>query len=743
MRFALSLCLCKGNTEKRYVVKKLILIFLILTSAAFAGEKVTIEADNIDTPEQSVFHAKGNVKIFQGEKTLLADEVYYNKDNSVLKAYGNVHMTDQAGSLDCTEMEYDTDNETGTFLNARAFFPPYNWITADKMERKSPLTYSFKDVSFTTCDGKVPDWSFKATDADISVGGYMSSWNTTARIKDFPYFYAPYFIYPVKTERETGFLVPNAGYNSRFGPFIQPKFFWNIDVDQDATFSALLPANAPTLDSVEHRYKPNRLSDVYSYIMYTDDEKRYPTHGEDGLAMNTDPGRFLIYNKSQVALADNLYFRAYIDNVSDYEFINDYQKYSLFEDYKNDTEAYKTTLSLYYMSPYSNITLAYVDSMEYNIGTYYDKEHTYSAPRVTFDKTFTGLPVYVRYFFGYDSVRYTRYRYLYGYNRNYMTDLQYDREHLGLSFYKPVSLYVGTLTPMTTIYETRWHNYNYGYMPKGDYKSDFAEVTSYGDTIRRRTYSIGYSFKLNEIYKQYNGFKHSIYNTFSYKQIPRLDQRYVPNYIYSDSILWTNEYLYTLSNYFTAKDWSVILKNSQVYDMTRNTDRYDEFISDLSVKTKPIIFRVKHKYNRYIKDANYLLTYMKLDFDPVSLEGTYVFDRVDYGSEDNNTTANFSIVYQTKKYDFQYTREASGMNRNLSWGDLTDAKDTFLVTYKKDCWAFGLGYIRETNGINVDINEKKKTEHSIMFTVTLRGLGEYKSSLRVEKKEEEVNPDEM
>ncbi len=77
--------------------------------------------------------------------------------------------------------------------------------------------------------------------------------HTTARIKDVPILYTPYFIYPIKTERETGFLVPNAGYNSELGAYIQPKFFWNIDVDQDATFASLIAANAPALHSAEHR----------------------------------------------------------------------------------------------------------------------------------------------------------------------------------------------------------------------------------------------------------------------------------------------------------------------------------------------------------------------------------------------------------------------------------------------------------------------------------------------------------
>lgn len=51
-------------------MKRLVFLLLILASTAFSAEKVTIEADTVDTPEQSVYHAKGNVRVFQGEKKL-------------------------------------------------------------------------------------------------------------------------------------------------------------------------------------------------------------------------------------------------------------------------------------------------------------------------------------------------------------------------------------------------------------------------------------------------------------------------------------------------------------------------------------------------------------------------------------------------------------------------------------------------------------------------------------------------
>jgi len=724
-------------------VKRLVLLLLIITSSAFAAEKVTIEADNVESPEQSVFHAKGSVKVFQGEKTLLADEMYYYKDINYLHAFGNVKMTDNGNIMECDELEYDANRESGTFINADAFMPPYHWIKASKIDRHSPSSYTLYDARFSTCEGETPDWSFGASEANIGIGGYLSAWNTTARIKDFPFLYTPYFVYPIKTERESGFLVPNFGYNSNKGAFIQPQFFWNIDVDQDATFASLISANAPALQSLEHRLALDKRSNIETYFEYTDADKRYPEKDISGDNISEKQGRFFLYNKTNIKISNNFYFRAQIDAVSDYEYLDDYKNYRLLKEYDNDTDTYMTNIALSYFSPYSDIDFKYLDTMEYNVGTIYSKEHTYSAPRISFQKNITWFPVYIKYFAAYDNVRYTRYYYRYSTHINAMNDKQYQREHISFRFYKPVNMYIGTFTPSLTLYHTKWHDFSNGIrLPKKDTVSSYAKITSDENSVTRDIYMQYHIFKLNEIYKDYNGFKHSIYNTLLYKQIPRLNQRYLVNYIYDDVMTWTKEYTYTLSNYFTAKDWSVNLSNSQKYLLTKHTKRYEEFISDLYVTTKPFSMKIKHEYDRYEKDANYLFTGASLNLSPISLKASYLFDIDDYNTEDNNTAAEAGVVLTTKKYDLSYTRTLSGMNKNLSWDNLTDTTDTLAITYKKDCWAFGVSYIKSNDFKSIDITEKRKTEHTIMFTITLRGLGEYSSSLLLDKTEED-NPNEI
>lgn len=706
-------------------MKRLLALLVLISFNAFAADKVTIEADSVDTPEESVFHAKGNVKIFQGDKTLLADEVFYNKKNNTIRALDNVTLSSKGSKINCDELEYNTEKSTGTFKNADAFMPPYHWFSASEMKRHNEYSYGFDDVTFSTCSGKVPDWSFKASEADIVIGGYLTAKHTTARVKDVPILYSPYFIYPVKTERETGFLIPDFGYNSDTDAFIQPHFFWNMGADQDATISTVLSAKKNPLYAVEHRLKPSRNDSVYTYLEFTSDDKRYPSTESNTYKLEEENGRFFVYNTSMLKLADGLYFRSQVDTVSDYEYLDDFEKFSQLEDYDNSTDTYKTNFTLNYNAKFADFYLKYIDTMEYNLGSSYTKEHTYSAPRISVQKNISKFPVYFKYYAGFDKVRYTKYNHAYANEKTTTSETRFDREHLTLKAYKPFNLYVGTFTPSIKGYYTKWHNFEGDFtMPSEDDISSFAKVTTGNDSITRKIYTQLHTLKLNEIYKDYDGFRHSIYNTFAYEQTPKLNQSGISDIIYDDDIDPSREYRYSLNNYLGAASWSVSLVNEYTHVLMDDSDENDELTTKLNITTQPLALGVKHELDVEDGEDDYFRSYAVLSIKPFRISGSYTYDRDDYDSDGNNTSAELAAAYVSKKYDLTYTRSVSGVNEGISTSNLSDVSDEVKVTYKSECWSFDVRYIREDDNSSVDKNRKDEVEHTIMFNISLRGLGD-------------------
>lgn len=69
-------------------------------------------------------------------------------------------------------------------------------------------------------------WEVKAAEADLEVGGYATARNTTFDVLGVPVLWLPWMRYPLKTERETGFLLPTFSLTSRSGFDVGLPFFW-------------------------------------------------------------------------------------------------------------------------------------------------------------------------------------------------------------------------------------------------------------------------------------------------------------------------------------------------------------------------------------------------------------------------------------------------------------------------------------------------------------------------------------
>jgi LPS-assembly protein len=721
-------------------VKRIILfLLLILSINSFAGEKVTIEADSIKTPEKSVYHAIGNVKIFQGEKTMLADEIYYYKDRNFIDAIGNVQITENGDVINCSRMEYDAEKETGIFYQTDAFMQPYQWFTADKTEKLGENSYLLNNARFSTCEGPNPDWSFTASEAEIQVGGYLKAKHTAGWLKNVPLFYTPYFIYPVKTERETGFLVPDLGFSSSKGAFIQPKYFWNIDVDKDATFAALLSSTESPLYALETRFTPSQDSNVYNYIEYSQSDKKYPGLKNGQQKMFEESNRYRIYNRSRIKVSDRFYILTKIESVSDYDYIDDYSDYSLVEDIDGDEEyTFNSSLNMFYYAPFASLTFKYSDDMEYGVSSSrYSKQHTYIAPTISAEKNITNLPVMLKYYVSYDKVRSTAYRYYYSSQRESHSDINYQRNHASLKLYKPLNIYVGTFTPSIKYMHTNWFDLDDDYIkPVGDRISSTAMLDVSGDRITRKIYTQQHTFRLNEIYKQYGGFRHSIYNSLTYIQTPKVNQAGLFDYIYEDDIDTYREYRYAITNYLTSKNWQIKIENSQNYNMLLDKHKYEILTSKFNYRYKKYFyFDSKHEYDHYENDADYLSASTRVSLENFDFSIGYVFDKDT--SDEENTSVNLSLKYVSPKYDLLYTRTTSGYNKKLSSKADQAIDDMLQVTYKSDCWQFGLAYIRRSDSVNINGDTDEEVEHIAMFTIGLRGLGEFSSSVGVASEEVE------
>ncbi|MBT8331216.1 MAG: LPS export ABC transporter periplasmic protein LptC, partial [Deltaproteobacteria bacterium] len=215
-----------------------------------------LHADEVAYDQQlDQYVARGNVQISRGDILLTADLVQYDHKAQSAFARGNVVLTVGQDILSGSAMQIDLENQRGTIENASLFIKENNFhITAEKIEKTGRKTYRIEEATLTTCDGTKPSWKISARNVKIKENGSGTAAHAVLRARKVPVFYTPFFYYPARKDRQSGFLVPEFGESKRRGYQYNQPFFWAISESSDATFYAHYMSNRGIKPGAEFRY---------------------------------------------------------------------------------------------------------------------------------------------------------------------------------------------------------------------------------------------------------------------------------------------------------------------------------------------------------------------------------------------------------------------------------------------------------------------------------------------------------
>ncbi len=219
----------------------------LFAQAARAGtpkppEQIDFTADNMSVTEKgSTVEGQGHVEFKRQEMILHADQLRFNRETQDMEATGNVAIEDPEWKIkQADRVRFNLNEETGTIEKGDLFLEKgHLTMTGDRLQKLSGQSYHIDEGVFTTClcDDGPPTWKIAAKEIDIEREGTGVIKRGMFYIMDVPVLYIPYAIFPVRTERETGFLFPEFGSSGKNGfRFVQP-FYWAISKSSDATVS--------------------------------------------------------------------------------------------------------------------------------------------------------------------------------------------------------------------------------------------------------------------------------------------------------------------------------------------------------------------------------------------------------------------------------------------------------------------------------------------------------------------------
>lgn len=281
-----------------------------------SGVDVLVNARTLSRDlDRQIVELKDDVHIIYGQQSFKSDEAVLYLQTEEVEARGNVVIETPSSRIEATWLKLNYKTNTGELRNAVI---RSGQITLEglRIEQIAEDEYIAENAYFTACDTCPPAWSFRGSRVRAKLGGYAHVKNAWFEIAHLPVLPIPYMIFPLKSERQTGLLIPSIGYED--GTTFSDEFFWAISRSQDATLQAKQYQARGLLGGLNYRYMLTNQSSGELNMSALRDKKF--------LGNNSAYNRWYIGYDHFYELPDNFTQYSRINLVSDLFYPRDFEK---------------------------------------------------------------------------------------------------------------------------------------------------------------------------------------------------------------------------------------------------------------------------------------------------------------------------------------------------------------------------------------------------------------------------------
>lgn len=291
--------------------------------------------------DNEYIEAFGNVILDRGGDYIRAEYARYYQSTKWVFLKGDVEARFQGDFMKAEEAEFDLNTNTGWLKNGQIFMEdPHMYFEGAVLKKTGAETYEFREATITVCDGDRPAWSIKTSRGDITVDGYAHLWTPRFQILDQPVIAAPYAVIPVKTKRQSGFLLPEIGTSERLGITYDQPYYQVIDEEQDVTLYSHLMSARGLMLGAEYRLVPDIHSKGIWKIDYLHDQEieSESLYSDNEGMSRTNHDRWWVRGKFDGYLGEpDWAFKFDLDVVSDQDYLREFSRgYSGFNKSRRD-----------------------------------------------------------------------------------------------------------------------------------------------------------------------------------------------------------------------------------------------------------------------------------------------------------------------------------------------------------------------------------------------------------------------
>ncbi len=299
----------------------------ITASAGTAKEPWDIEAQELSYDQDTdIYTAIGAVVIKKEGSVLKCDYARVDRKTMTAFARGKVELISKGDELRGDELTVDLIKYNGEVKNGRLFLKKNNFhVTGDQIYKTGKETYRVLNGTVTSCDGEDVPWAISAKEILVTVDGYGQAWHPALRIRNIPLLYSPYVIFPAKTTRQSGLLMPEYGQSSRDGFSLNLPIYWVISDNADATFNEYYMSRRGFMQGGEFRYALSPQSKgtlMMDYLFKDGVSQEEFTKGNISKAYSE---RYWFRSKINQGLPSNMDLKMDLDWVSDRDYLKEFK----------------------------------------------------------------------------------------------------------------------------------------------------------------------------------------------------------------------------------------------------------------------------------------------------------------------------------------------------------------------------------------------------------------------------------
>jgi lipopolysaccharide assembly outer membrane protein LptD (OstA) len=208
------------------------------TNRAQREERVRYRGDRIvyDVDKNEV-DVLGSAEVTYKELRLNAAKVTFNTKTERMRAEGNPILNDEKDRITGNTMTYDLSIRRGTIYGGKTTYAQ-GYYYGEQIRKVSEDVLDVKNGSYTTCDLDEPHYHFGSSKMRILLHDKVIVRPVVFYIKNIPVLALPFYVFPIKPGRHSGFQLPQIefGSSSAGGKFIRNLgYYWAVSDYMDAT----------------------------------------------------------------------------------------------------------------------------------------------------------------------------------------------------------------------------------------------------------------------------------------------------------------------------------------------------------------------------------------------------------------------------------------------------------------------------------------------------------------------------